>query len=453
MRVAVIGGGITGLSAAYYFRGAGLAVTLIEKAASPGGLLETTHRDGCVLERGPDSFLASKPWAVDLAKALGLGGELIPSNDAARRTFVVRGGRLIQLPDGLLMMIPTRPLSLAASPLLSWKAKARMGFEFFRRPKQRGGQDRSVEQFLLEHFDREILDYLAEPLLAGVYGGDPAMLSAASVLPRFIEFEEQYGSLTRGALAARRQASRSPLFLTLKNGLGSLISALENALRSSVNMRRGNVEAVLPSEAGFAVRVDGEALNFDRVIVACPAPSAAKILEGVGEVSRLLASIPYNSAMTIALGYRRAECPVAGFGFLVPKRERQSLLACTFVHNKFQHRAPGNIAVLRCFLGGDSLNLSDDEAAGAARRDLARLLHLEAQPLFTNIARHHDAMPQFTVGHAARIARIDALLENTPGLYLAGNAYRGIGIPDCVRSGKEAAERIISARTPESRGA
>lgn len=452
MRVAVIGGGITGLSAAYYLaRSAApdLTLTLIEKSPSSGGLLETSRRDGCVLEHGPDSFLASKPWALDLVKDLGLESELIASNDAKRRTYVVRDGRLVQLPGGLMMMIPTRPGSLLASPLLSWRAKLRMGLEYFRRAKPGEAGDRSVEEFLLDHFDRETLDYLAEPLLAGVYGGDPAKLSAASVLPRFAEFEAEFGSLTRGALAARKQSAPGPLFRTLRNGLGSLAAALDRSLRPAVSFLRGNAEAIGQSEDALQVRVDGQPLLFDRVILACPAPAAARIVAPAHrELSDLLAAIPYNSAMTLALVYSRSECPVTGFGFLVPKRERQSLLACTFVHNKFEHRAPEDTAVLRCFLGGESLALSDGQAIDAAQRDLSRILGFQAVPRFAAIARHPQSMPQYIVGHAGRLRRIEELRVEIPGLVLAGNAYRGIGIPDCVRSAREAAAEVISGRRP-----
>lgn len=451
MRVAVIGGGITGLSAAFYLRNSGRDVTLIEKAPSPGGLLETSRREGCVLEHGPDSFLASKPWARELVNALGLESELIASKDASRRTFVVRNGKLVQLPEGLMMMIPTRVGSLLASPLLSWSAKLRMGLEFLRQARPVGGRDRSVEEFLLDHYGRETLEYLAEPLLAGVYGGDPAQLSAASVLPRFVEFEQQFGSVTRGALAARREAAPGPLFLTLRNGLGTLVAGLEKSLRPAVNFLGGTVESVARTADGFQVRVSGELMLFDRLILACPAPPAARMLQAAHrEISEVLAAIPYNPAMTLALGYRRSECAVSGFGFLVPRRERQALLACTFVHNKFEHRAPEDTAVLRCFLAGDSLSLSDDEAIAAAQGDLARILNLHAVPRFTNIARYPESMPQYTVGHADRVRRIEALRAGIPGLHLAGNAYRGIGIPDCIRSAKEAAGQVTSGHIPEA---
>lgn len=354
-----------------------------------------------------------------------------------------------------MMMAPTRFLPLLSSPLLGWRTKLGMGLEYFRRASGDRSADRSVEDFLLDHYSREALDYLAEPLLAGVYGGDPAALSAASVLPRFVEFESRYGSLTRGAIASRRASnSSSTLFVTFKNGLGSLITALEAALKPTVSFVQGTAEAVEKTSDEFHVQVSGSTHNFDAVILACPAPQAAPLAASLqAELAELLAAIPYHSAITVALGYNRAECPVSGFGFLVPRRERRKLLACTFVHNKFQHRAPEDKAVLRCFFGGESMGLTDAQIIAAAREELATFLNLHAEPVFSNIVRLPQSMPQYTVGHAERVRRMEEICAGIPGLCLAGNAYHGLGIPDCVRSGKEAAEQIISWRTPSARRA
>jgi len=449
--VVIVGGGISGLSAAYYLAKAGIPSTIVERRSRLGGVIQTERIDNCVIEAGPDSFLAAKPWAMDLIRELGLAGDVIGSNDHLRVTYVVKGGRLRPLPDGLMMMVPTRILPLAASPLLSWPTKFRMGLEWFRRPAAAPPEDRSVAEFIEDHYGKEAVEYLAEPLLAGVYGGDPERLSVASVLTRFVELERKYGSLTKGVLAARRNARReqgtAELFRTLKNGLGQLVEAIVAATRNHLNVVRGNAEAVEP---GRRVRVDGQWLEAGDVVLANPAYEAGVVVEEVApELSRLLRQVEYSSSMTVALGYGRQELghPLNGFGFLVPKKERRKLVACTWVGTKFSHRVPEDRAVLRCFLGGtdDSALADDDETVTeAARRELAELMGVTAAPRFVHIARWPRSMAQYTVGHQARIDRINDLLARMPGLYLAGNAYTGIGIPDCVRMGKAAAEAIAA---------
>jgi oxygen-dependent protoporphyrinogen oxidase len=446
MRVVVVGAGITGLAAAHYLRKGGAEAVLVDKSMSLGGVMRTAYVQGCVLEGGPDSFLASKPWAAELIREVGLGGELMSSNDAKRVTYVLKQGKLVRLPDGLTMMVPTKIGPLIGSGLLSWGAKLRVGLEYFRRP---GGAftDRSVEEFLLDHYGREALDYLAEPLLAGVFGGDPAQLSSLSVLPRFVELEAKYGSLTRGVLAEKRP-SEGPIFQTLKRGLGSLVEALQ----PSTPPVQGRAESIERAGTGFRVRVNGEWIACDGVIVACPAPEAALLVAGIDrELGGLLSAIPYNPALTVALGYRRGECPVSGFGFLVPKRERELLLACTYVHNKFDHRAPDDIAVVRCFLGGSALSRTDAAVLEATQRELARIAGVHAQPLFSNISRWPQSMAQYIVGHGPRVSRIEEMVRGVPGLCLAGNAYHGIGIPDCIRGAKEAAQGLICGRIPAAR--
>ncbi len=450
-RVVIVGGGISGLSAAYYLAKANIPSTIVERRSRLGGVIQTERVDGCVIEAGPDSFLAAKPWAMDLIRDLGLAGDVIGSNDHLRVTYVVKGGRLRPLPDGLMMMVPTRILPLVTSSLLSWPTKIRMGLEWFRRPVEAAPEDRSVAEFIAGHYGKEAVEYLAEPLLAGVYGGDPEKLSVNSVLTRFVELERKYGSLTKGVLAARRSARReqgtAELFRTLKNGLGQLVEAILASTRSHLTVVRGNVEAVEP---GRGARVDGQWLDAGDVVLATPAYEAGAVIEPIApELSRLLCEVPYTSSMTVALGYGRTELghPLNGFGFLVPKKERRKLVACTWVGTKFSHRTPEDRAVLRCFFGGtddSALADSDQTVTEAARRELAALMGVNAAPRFVRIARWPRSMAQYTVGHQARMDRINGLLSRMPGLYLAGNAYTGIGIPDCVRMGKAAAEAIAA---------
>ncbi len=443
----IIGGGISGLSAAYYLSKAGIRPTLLERKPRVGGVIQTSVQQGCVLEEGPDGFMAAKPWAMNLIRELGLADQVIGSNDHSRITYIVKNGKLVPMPEGLQMMVPTKFLPLVETQLLSWGAKIRMGMEFFRQPH--GPQpDRSVYEFLLDHYGQESIDYLAEPLLAGVYGGDPREMSVNSVLARFVELEAKYGSLTRGALAEPRPKNPGGSFLqTLKGGLGQLIEAL----RPSADVIHANVERLEQISEGFRVRADGQWMEAEHVVLATTAHDAADLLGNVDTKLGEMACIPYTTSITLALGYRKNtfDHPLIGHGFLIPKKERKTIFGCTWVGNKFDHRVPANMVVLRCFLGGDAMALDDESLVDAARSDLHGIMGLEAEPVFHNIARWPNAMAQYIVGHEKRVARIEELVRRRPGLHLAGNAYHGIGIPDCVRMGQEAAAKIISEYKPE----
>ncbi len=441
----IVGGGISGLSAAYYLAKAGIRPTLVEKAPELGGVIHTSVQQGCVLEAGPDGFMAAKPWAMDLIRELGLADQIIGSNDHSRVTYIVKHGKLVPLPDGIMMVVPTKIMPLIGTRLFSWETKIRMGLEFFRRPNGKR-PDRSVYDFLMDHYGRESIDYLAEPLLAGVYGGDPKQMSVNSVLSRFAEIESKYGSLTRGVLAAPKPpktAGPKSFLWTLKNGLGELIEKL----RPSTDVVHGTVEELQRNASGFRARVDGDWLEAEHVVLAAPAGDCARLLGSSSPgLADLLSEIPYTSSITMSLGYRKDtfDHPLKGHGFLVPKLERKYLMGCTWVGNKFSHRVPDDMVLLRCFVGGNGLGLADDELVAAARSELGGIMGLQAQPVFHSIARWPNAMAQYTVGHQQRVERIEAIVETIPGLHLAGNAYRGIGIPDCVKTGKDAAAHITS---------
>src|SRR5215469_3100084 len=354
----IIGGGISGLAAAYYLTKGGAAGILVEPRPRLGGVIQTERVEGCVIEAGPDSFLSMKPAAMDLIRELGLADDVIGSNDHLRKTFVRRGGRLIALPDGLMMMVPTKILPLVTTGLIGWGTKIRMGLELFRAPKVRA-QDESVSEFIEEHYGREAVDYLAEPLLSGVYGGSPQALSVRSVLPRFAEMAEQYGSLTRGVLAERAKAKAkggsAPLFRTLKGGLGQMVAAAARAIEGSIEVRRDRAEAVERTAVGFRARIGSEWLESDRLVVATEAHNTAPLVAALdGRLAELLAMVPYSSSMTVALGFNAGDfaSPPVGFGFLVPKKERRQLVACTWIGTKFSHRVPDGKIVARCFLGG-----------------------------------------------------------------------------------------------------
>jgi oxygen-dependent protoporphyrinogen oxidase len=443
----IIGGGISGLAAAYYLK---TPTTLIESRPRLGGVIQTERVEGCVIEAGPDSFLSAKPAALDLIRELGLAADVIHSNDHIRVTFVKKNGRLVPLPDGLMMMVPTKLLPMVTTPLVGWGTKIRMGVELLHAPKPLT-EDQSVADFVREHYGQEAVDYLAEPLLSGIYGGDPRKLSVTAVLPRFVELARKYGSLSRGVLASRAQARSAgppaPLFTTLKGGLGTLIEAVARAAKPEVIERRA--ETVERTLSGFRIRAGGDWIETPHLVVAAEAHSAAALLRALDpRLAELLGEVGYSSSMTVALGFDAADFarPPVGFGFLIPKKERRRLVACTWVGTKFPNRVPESRIVARCFVGGaddpEALNESDESVVDQVTRELREIAGVTAQPRFSRVFRWPRSMAQYPVGHLARLAEIEARTNAIPGLHLAGNAYQGIGIPDCIRMGKAAAERI-----------
>jgi oxygen-dependent protoporphyrinogen oxidase len=390
---------------------------------------------------------------------LGIAGQLIGSNDADRKTYILVKGRLAPIPDGLMFMVPTKILPVVFSSLFSLGTKLRMAAEWFHPPHPAGG-DESVAALVQRHYGAEMVDRLADPLLSGVYGGEASGLSVRAVLARFAEMETKYGSLGRGMLAARRRMATSkaaprPLFTSLKDGMQQLVEVIVGRLPRAA-LRTGSAVAELrpaPEEKQWLVTAEGSGSEkFDSVILATAAPAAGELLAAVEpQLAAELAGIAYSSSVTVTLGYARAGLRLPpGFGFLVPRSEGKRMLACTFVHNKFPHRAPPDRALLRCFLGGardqEVLAWSEQQIEAAVRQELRDILWLTARPLFCRVYKWKGAMAQYGVGHLQRLERIERLLRQVPGLALAGNGYRGIGVPDCIRSGKEAA--ILAAGLP-----
>jgi oxygen-dependent protoporphyrinogen oxidase len=459
-RIAIIGGGISGLAAAYALEqqrraGAEVEYVLYESSTQLGGVLRTEHIDGCVVEAGPDSFVSEKPWAADLARALGLGDQLIGSNDADRKTYILTRGRLVVMPDGLMFMVPTKILPTGFSPLFSWKTKLRMAQELFH-PPGAVEHDESVAAFIERHYGAEMVDRLADPLLSGVYGGEAANLSVRAVLPRFAEMERTHGSLGRAMLAARKKMSAGPsnpapsLFTSLKNGMQHLAQTVVSRLTPSSLLTGAPVQAIQREAGGWVVSAGLQSDQFDGLIVALPAPAASQVLRMASpELSAELGGVQYSSSITVGLGYDREvrQSLPPGFGFLVPRSEGRQLLAATFVHNKFPHRAPEDRALLRCFFAGLNAEsvwpFADDQIVSIVRNELQQILGLRAEPLFARVYKWKSAMAQYGVGHLDRLDRIERLRQQLPRLALAGNAYRGIGVPDCVRSGRDAAKQLV----------
>jgi len=483
MKIAVIGGGIAGLAAAYELekaRAAGEPVeyTLFESRPRLGGSLASEIVNGAVLERGPDSFISEKPSAAELCRELGLGDQLTPSNDADRKTWIVVRNRLVPLPDGLMFLVPTKLIPTALTPLFSPLTKLRMGLELLHPPRP-STEDESVAALVKRHFGQEAVDRLADPLLSGIYGGDATRLSARTVLARMVEMETKYGSLTRGMLAAHRemrakmaQKSAAPrpagqkpagprgIFTTLRGGLQQLIDALEARLNPDWIHRSTTVESVARSGGQWQITAAGQAHSFDGIIMASPAWAVGNLLQPVdAELGSTLASIPYSSSITLNLVYDEAKIGTLpeGFGFLVPAVEGRSMLAATFVHRKFLGRTPAGKAVIRAFLGGMKnealLDEPDETLIATVRRELSEILGnkvipLTAEPDHVQVSRWRRAMAQYAVGHQERMQLVQDRVAALPGLRLAGNAYDGIGIPDCIRLGRKAARELVAAAAP-----
>lgn len=467
MRVAIIGGGIAGLAAAFELEknrtaGADVEYALFESRDRLGGSLASETINGAVLERGPDSFLTEKPAAAELCRELGLGDDLIPSNDAARKTYVVIGNRLVALPDGLMFLVPTRLLPTALTPLFSFSTKVRMALELLHPPRVASQKDESVAALVERHYGAEAVDRLADPLLAGIYGGDAAQLSARTVLPRLVEMEARYGSLTRGMLAAHRRmrsaekSSPRPLFTALRGGMQQLVDAIAARLNPNSIHLSSPVKSFAKDPDGWRVDAGGFVRIYDSIIVASPAWAAGELLSSVdAELAAELAAIPYSSSITVNLVYddnRLGPLP-EGFGFLVPPSEGRAMLACTFVHRKFLGRTPPGKAVFRAFLGGmkNEALLAEPDAALIAlvRRELREILGEKiighaGEPDCAQVSRWRRAMAQYAVGHKQRMERIAAHVSALPNLRLVGNAYDGIGVPDCIRLGRNAARELAA---------
>jgi oxygen-dependent protoporphyrinogen oxidase len=460
----IAGGGITGLTVAYRLlragkdaAGAPFEVTVLEARQRLGGNILTERRDGCVLDGGPDAFLAARPQATQLCQDLGLGDRLIGTTERSRKVYIRQDGVLHPLPEGLVLAVPTRVLPLARSRLFTWRGKARMGLDLVL-PRRRDARDESVGSFIRRRLGHEALERLAEPLLGGIYAGDVDALSLAATFPQLAALEAQHGSLIRGALAqrpARPKGTPTPsVFRSLAGGMGELVEHLEGAIETrGGSIRKGAaVEAVTTGGPGarLAVAVAGGArLPADDIVICTPAHAAAPALEGLdGDLSATLREIPYVSTATIVVGYARTDVvhPLDASGLIIPKGEARRALAATFTSSKWAGRCPEDMVLLRVFAGGhrdpSALGHTDEELVEMARDELGALLDIRAVPLLSRVFRWERANAQPSVGHPARLRRMRSAAARHPGLHLAGAAFDGVGIPDCVRQANEVAERI-----------
>jgi protoporphyrinogen/coproporphyrinogen III oxidase len=461
-RVVVIGGGITGLVAARHLKAEcpEASVSLLEGELRLGGKILTERVDGFVIDAGPEALIASRPRAIELCDELGLNERLVSPNPAPRGTSILARGRLRALPGGMQGMIPTRLGPLARSDLFSPLGKLRMALDLLIPPCS--DEDETVASFVRRRLGREAYDRLVEPLTSGIYAGDPGQLSIAWTLPQLKQLERIHGGLIRGTLASRRQARRtpertSPFFVAPRSGLSEIPEALERSLiEQGVEIRRGTMVISISAVQGGGYRAlleDGSSSEAAALIVATAAPAAAMLLQSIdSELAYALRGIPHVSTAIVALGYRQEHVAFAKgmTGYLTARSEGRAVRACTVVSEKWPERVPARMALLRLSLGGagrdDVAAMDDDTLVRTAREELRDVVGISATPELVRVYRWTNAMPQYVVGHGERLADIEARLKcRWPGLAIAGNAYRGLGISDCVSSGERAAERVVEA--------
>ena len=461
----IIGGGIAGLAAAYSAsrKSPDSQITVLESDSRWGGKITTERVEfeggTFVIEGGPDTFLATKPYATRLCEELGIGDRLHGTNPEIRSTYVLNDGKLLPLPDGLAMMVPTNLQAMLRTRLVSWPGKARMGMDLFLPARGLDG-DESLGAFISRRLGREAYEKLIEPLVSGIYAGDGDQLSLASTFPYLRDLELQYGSLARGALTRRQpRSSGGPnhapgwrsAFLTPTTGLAEIVEALVERLRGvGVELRSGVAVANVSEHAGrFVIATHGMGqVEADRVILATPAFVSGELLASLDAgLANALQRIPYESTATVSLAYREADVPrpLDGYGYVIPRREGRAALASTWTSTKFPHRAPDGYALIRVFVGRAGQQVPWDEASllRIAREEAQLTLGVSSEPLIARVFRWEKAMPQYNLGHPDLLRRIEGGLERHPTLALAGNAYRGIGIPDCIRSGELAVDRIL----------
>ena len=466
--IAIIGGGVSGLAAAFRLHELKKAsnfagdFVLLEASNRLGGIVKTEKHGKFLLEAGPDAFLSEKPEVLELAKKLKIENELLPTNDENRRSFLVRENRLRAVPEGFNLIAPVNLESFFESDILSLQGKVRLANERFLLPKQTT-EDESLADFVRRRFGSEALERIAQPMIGGIYTANPEKLSLRATQPRFLELEQKYGSVIKGLQeksAIRNSQSeigvsgaRYSLFLSFKNGMQTLIDRLEKkippkSIRLNAKARTLDFDK---TQRLWKIETNAGVFSADAVILALPAHRIANLLENqFTELSNELAEIEHASTATVNLGFRREQIrhDLNGFGFVVPFVEKRTLLACTFSSIKFAGRAPENSVLLRAFVGGDlqpqMFGLSDAEMIAGVLRDLGDLLNLKGKPLFASVARWSRSMPQYTIGHLRKVEKIKRLLSKIPALQLATTAIDGVGVPDAVRHGNSAAENLLA---------
>jgi len=474
-RVVIVGGGVSGLSTAWLLNeqamkaGTPVQITVVEAAQRFGGKVRTDTVDGYgdkpfIIEAGPDSFLTQKPWALKLARKLGLENDILGTNDKVRNIFVLSKGRPIKLPEGVLLVVPTKIWPFVMSPLISIWGKLRMGLDLVL-PAKKDNHDEALGDFVRRRLGQEALDKIAEPLMAGIYNAEVDKQSILATFPRFREVEQQHGSLIRGMIAQKAKAPSAPpapgdkarvsMFVSFKQGTETFISALVTSLatQSNVTLRtNAGVREISRGDSGSTYRVtmmDNSVLVADDIVLTCPAKIAAMLVEPLAKAAtNLLESIRYVSTGAMAVGLKVSDIskPINGFGIVVPSSENRPINAITVASTKFDHRAPSGYALLRVFFGGarspKTMDLSDSEIAQMVQEQLEDLVGLRGAPVFSQIHRWDGANPQYDVHHLDLCDKIDASLPK--GIWVTGCSYRGVGMPDCVYQSEVLVERMLT---------
>ena len=451
MRAVVVGGGIAGLAAARRLESLlpDAEIVLLERESRLGGKIQTEHVDGFVIEAAPDSFLSRKERGVGLCEELGLGGELVARRPENERTFVRHGLELHRLPSGLSGLIPTDLDALAESHFLSAAGKERLAAEIDIPPAP-AGDDESIASFVSRRLGREAYERLVEPLMTGIYGGDGEQLSLRATFPGLRALEFEYGSLLRGLLAQPSSPGMHPPFLSLRGGMRALVDAVVRGFgRTEIRSARATRSVRPRSQGGYLVELEGgEVLVAGVVVLAVPAFVVAGLIADLdGDLAAAHREIPYGSSAIVTLAFREADVahPLDGYGYVVPLSEGTDVLACTWTSRKWAERAPDGTVLMRVYAGRfggpDVTAYSEAELLALAVSEIG-LLEIGAEPLLTRVQRWPRSMPQYVLGHPERLEWIDAALEEHPGLAVAGAAYRGVGIPDCIRSGEDGAESV-----------
>jgi oxygen-dependent protoporphyrinogen oxidase len=473
-RVAIIGGGISGLAAAQRLAtlDAAIDVTLFESSPRLGGVLQTDHVDGFCMELGPDSILSRLPWAVDLCHEIGLDNQLVSTSASPSGVHVVCRGRLERIPEGLALMAPRRIWPFVTTRILSWRGKLRLAADYVI-PRRRADGDETLAEFSRRRLGRETFERLVQPLASGIYMGDPERLSVRATFPQFVEMEANHGSLIRAARAAMRKGHsvhhtggpQYSLFVAPRRGMVQLVEALAARLAGCQVRCNERVEGLeRAGSGGWQLDVVDVATgerrqeSFEGVIVALPTWQASPLLSAASpELSGLLSAISYAGCIVVNLAYDLDAIgrPLDSFGFVSPHVERRAVVACTFSSVKYPDRAPAGKALVRAFLGGacrpEVFEWSDGQVLDTVRDELRELLDVREPPLFSRIVRWKRSMPQYNVGHLERVKCINELARALPGLELAGNGYGGVGIPHCIHTGRQAAERLAATLSGTAR--
>ncbi len=463
-RIVVVGGGLAGLAAAeellrepHDHR----EVTIIETEERPGGVVASVHRDGWLTERSADSFLAARPEGIQLVERLGLSDQLVGIAPPVRRALILHEGRLVPVPAGFRLLAPGQVWSLLTTPLLSLPGKLRLLCEPLIRRSH--GEDESLEQFAVRRLGREAFERLVQPLVSGIWTADPARLSMAAACPDFLAMERHDGSLFAGELARLRFAPRGPAasgarygqFVSLASGMETLPRRLaERVQDAGGRFVRARARAVRRTDERWQVEIEGNAvIDADAVIIALPAPAAAAVVREADQtLATRLGEIEYAGSAVVSLGYARGDVahPLDAAGLVVPRREGRKILAISFLSSKFPGRAPGGHVLIRVFVGGAldpaAAQLDDTALLARVRYEAADLLGIHGEPKLVQIDRWHAAMPQYHVGHVQRVAAIRARAAALPRLALAGAAYEGVGIPQVIASGQQAARAVGSEK-------